>query len=120
MNRVVHFDISVDEPERAITFYRDAFGWDIKKWEGPVDYWLVSTGTGQPGIDGGIARRKENETTIVTISVASVDDTLQRIEHAGGTIIQPKTSIQEVGYVAYCRDTEGNIFAIMEEDASAP
>ncbi|UCC12890.1 MAG: VOC family protein [candidate division WOR-3 bacterium] len=120
MNRVVHFDISVDEPQRAITFYRDAFGWSIEKWDGPIDYWLVKTGNGEPGIDGGIAQRKENETTIVTIGVTSIDDALDKIENAGGTVIQPKTSVRKVGYVAYCRDTEGNIFAIMEEDASAP
>ena len=120
MNRVIHFDISADEPQRAISFYRDVFGWNIEKWDGPVDYWLVSTGSDEPGIDGGIAQRKENEATIMTISVVSIDDALQRIERAGGTVIQPKTSIQKVGYVAYCRDTENNIFAIMEEDASAP
>lgn len=120
MNRVIHFDISADEPERAIKFYRDVFGWSIQKWDGPVDYWLVETGTGRSGIDGGIALRKEHEMTIVTIAVSSVDDALQKIEQAGGTIIQPSTSIKSVGYVAYCRDTEGNIFAIMEEDASAP
>jgi predicted enzyme related to lactoylglutathione lyase len=119
MNRVIHFDISADEPQRAITFYRDVFGWNIQKWDGPVDYWLVRTGSGQPGVDGGIAQRKENETTIVTIAVQSIDDALQKIEHAGGTVIQPKTSVRKVGYVAYCRDTEGNIFAIMEEDVTA-
>lgn len=119
MNRVIHFDISVDEPRRAIAFYRDVFGWEIKKWDGPVDYWLVSTGSRELGIDGGIAQRKENETTIVTISVASIDTALEKIEHGGGTVIQPKTSVRNVGYVAYCRDTEGNIISIMEEDASA-
>jgi len=120
MNRVIHFDISADEPERAITFYRAVFGWNIQKWDGPVDYWLVETGTGRPGIDGGIAHRKEHETTIVTIAVSSVDDALQKIEQAGGTVLQPKTSVRKVGYVAYCKDTEGNIFAVMEEDAFAP
>ena len=120
MNRVIHFDISADEPERAIRFYRDVFGWSIKKWNGPVDYWLVETGAGEPGIDGGIAYRKEHETTIMTIAVTSVDEAVQKIEQTGGTVIQPKTSVSKVGYVAYCKDTEGNIFAIMEEDATAP
>lgn len=34
MNRVVHFEISADDPTRAVNFYTNAFGWEIKKWEG--------------------------------------------------------------------------------------
>jgi len=58
MPRVVHFEFYVDDPERAVKFYQEVFGWKITKWEGPVDYWLVTTGEeGEPGIDGAIARR---------------------------------------------------------------
>lgn len=31
----------------------------------------------------------------------------------------PKTAIPGIGYHAYCQDTEGNVFGIMEEDPSA-
>jgi len=44
MPRVVHFEIHADDPQRAANFYQGVFGWDIKKWEGPEDYWLVTTG----------------------------------------------------------------------------
>lgn len=44
MPRVVHFDISVDDPERAIKFYTEVLGWNISKWEGSIDYWFVNTG----------------------------------------------------------------------------
>ena len=42
--RVIHFEISADNPERAVKFYRKVFDWKIKKWEGPAGYWLVTTG----------------------------------------------------------------------------
>ncbi len=29
MPRVVHFEIPADDPERAIEFYRQVFGWKI-------------------------------------------------------------------------------------------
>ncbi len=59
MKRIVHFDISADDPERAVKFYTDVFGWSVQKWDGPMDYWLVTTGPkDEPGIDGGIAKRK--------------------------------------------------------------
>ena len=44
MPRVVHFEVSADDPERAASFYRDVFGWNFHKWDGPEPYWLVTTG----------------------------------------------------------------------------
>jgi predicted enzyme related to lactoylglutathione lyase len=121
MNRVVHFDISADDPERAVKFYTDVFGWTVQKWDGPVDYWLVSTGLeGEPGIDGGIVKRKmPSETTTNTIEVPSVDEYLKKIGDAGGKIIALKMPIPGVGYLAMCLDTEGNPFGIMEADPDA-
>ena len=43
MLRVIHFEIPVDDPERAVNFYKKVFEWKIDKWEGPEDYWLVNT-----------------------------------------------------------------------------
>ena len=122
MLRVTHFEISVDDPERAIKFYTDAFGWEIKKWEGPMDYWLITTGPeDQPGIDGGLMKREHpGASTTNTIDVPSVDEFISKITEAGGKIVAPKQSIPGVGYFAYCQDTEGNTFGIMEEDTSAP
>ncbi len=31
----------------------------------------------------------------------------------------PKTTLPGVGYLAYCQDTEGNVFGVMQEDRSA-
>ncbi len=41
-NRVVHFEIQADEPERAAAFYRAALGWQIDKidFQG-AEYWMV-------------------------------------------------------------------------------
>jgi predicted enzyme related to lactoylglutathione lyase len=121
MNRVVHFDVSADDPERAVKFYTDVFGWSIQKWDGPTDYWLVTTGEeGEPGIDGGIAKRKMPvESTTNTIDVASVDEFLEKVGEAGGKIIAPKMAIPGVGYFAVCLDTEGNPFGLMEADPDA-
>ena len=120
MPRVIHFEINVDDPERAVRFYKKVFGWKIKKWEGPVDYWLVTTGeASQPGIDGAIMRRMNKGTTYNTIDVPSVDEFMRKIVKAGGKVVSEKTAIPGVGYFAYCADTEGNVFGIMQEDPSA-
>ncbi|UCF78160.1 MAG: VOC family protein [Candidatus Eiseniibacteriota bacterium] len=120
MLRVTHFEIHADEPERAVEFYEKVFGWKIHKWQGPMEYWLVSTGPdGQPGINGGIMRREAGGTTYNTIDVPSVDEFIRKVGEAGGKVKAPKIAVPGVGYMAYCQDTEGNTFGIMEEDSSA-
>lgn len=121
MPRVIHFDISADDPERALRFYRDVFGWKAEKWRGPFDYWLIKTGEpNQPGIDGGLAKRVQPRESITNIiDVTSVDEMAARIVANGGMIIRPKDAIPGVGYLVTCQDTEGNIFAIMQMDESA-
>ena len=121
MPRVVHFEIAIDEPERAVAFYREAFGWQIEKWDGPMDYWLVKTGEpGEMGIDGGLTPRADAAAPIVnTIGVDSVDAYQAKITAAGGNVVMPKSALPGVGYFALCQDTEGNPFGILEPDMSA-
>ena len=119
MLRVTHFEVPADDPERAVAFYRTVFGWKIEKWEGPAEYWLVMTGEGEPGINGGIARRGSVSVTTNTIEVPSVDEFSQKIVQSGGKVVMPKMASPGVGYMAYCVDTEGNLFGIMHADTAA-
>jgi predicted enzyme related to lactoylglutathione lyase len=121
MARIVHFDITAEDVERSITFYENVFGWKFIKWEGPMEYWMVSTGTeDEPGIDGGLSIRESGDARVVnTIGVTSIDDTLEQIVKAGGKIVQPKGPIPGVGYFAQCADTEGTLFGVMESDMNA-
>jgi predicted enzyme related to lactoylglutathione lyase len=120
MPRVIHFEIAADEPERAAKFYSQIFGWKIHKWEGPVNYWLVTTGEGGPGINGALKERPDPAvSTVNTIDIPSLDEFLPRIREHGGKVVMPKRAIPGIGYHAYCQDTECNIFGIMEEDSTA-
>lgn len=121
MPRVIHFEIPADDPQRAISFYESVFGWRFEKWEGPMDYWLVMTGPEEePGIDGGLATRQGTATGFEnTIGVESLDEVLAKIEAQGGRVIRPKAAVPGVGWLAYCEDTEGNRFGLMEDDPTA-
>ncbi|MFN2556305.1 MAG: VOC family protein [Nitriliruptorales bacterium] len=121
MPRVVHFELPAEDLRRAASFYAEVFGWTASNWEGPAQYLLVSTGSdAEPGINGAILRRATPvETTTNIVSVPSVDDYAQRVKGAGGEIVQEKTVIPSVGYVAYCRDPEGNVFGVFEYDQAA-
>lgn len=54
-----------------------------------------------------------------TVAVDSVDGAVEKIVQVGGRVVQEKTAVPGVGYMAYCADIEGNIFGIMEENPSA-
>lgn len=115
--RVVHFEIVVENPERASKFYNEVFGWTINKWDGGEEpYYMASTGeAGTPGIDGGFMSADHfQQKTINTIGVDSVDEFAQKVEANGGTVVAPKMEIPGVGYIAYCKDTEGVVFGIFQ------
>jgi predicted enzyme related to lactoylglutathione lyase len=126
MSRVIHFEIHAGNPQRAIEFYEKLLGWKFQKWEGPVDYWLISTGpSDQPGIDGGLVlRRGEIDGQAVlayvcTVDVSNLDDSVKAALASGGQLALPKMPVPGVGWLAYCKDTEGNIFGMMQSDPSA-
>jgi len=126
MARVVHFEIHADNPERAATFYREVFDWQITKFGGPQDYWLVTTGAdSEPGINGAILQRQGpvNGDSVIayvcTIDVADIDATIAKATTQGATEALPKMTVQGIGWLAYFKDTEGNIFGMLQADRSA-
>ena len=135
MNRPIHFEMHASDTARAAEFYRVVFGWTINEWVVPGAkipdenrYWMVVTGAaGEPGIDGGMVIRRGAPPTdgqavnsfVCTIGVASVDDAVAAVLAAGGTLAVPKMPIKGIGWLAYCRDTEGNLFGVMANDPQA-
>lgn len=126
MPRVIHFEIVADNPERAMKFYKEVFGWEFNKWDGPQDYWLVKTGEdSKPGINGGLTAKTNqgsgNTGGRITnsIDVPSIDEFSNKISMEGGKVLSPKMPIPGVGYLAICEDTEGISFGIIQYDRNA-
>lgn len=126
MPRVTHFEIHAGDPERAIAFYANVFGWHFEKWDGPQDFWFITTGPAdEPGINGGLLpRRGEIDGTailayICTIQVASVDEALAAVNEHGGALAVEKMPVPEGGWLAYAKDPEGNVFGLMERSTSS-
>ncbi len=121
MNRAVHFELSAIDAPRAVAFYETVFGWKSQRWDGPEEYYLMITGEApEPGINGGILRSRDGQPrTVNSIAVESVDDYARKVEAHGGKVVVPKMAIPGVGWLAYCTDTEGNIFGLHQPDSSA-
>ena len=112
MPRVVHFEISATDPERASKFYSSVFNWEIKKWEGAQPYWLVTTGKEGEGINGGIMQG--NPSTVNFVAVDNLDSYVAKVTANKGTVVEARIDIPDVGSIAYCKDTEGNTFGIIQ------
>jgi len=81
-----------------------------------MDYWLCGTGeAGEPGIDGGIVKRSDlghSQSTVNTIQVDSLEESMAKVVERGGKVTSDPTEIPGVGRFANCTDTEGNVFGM--------
>ena len=130
-NRVVHFEIHSSDAEKTIKFYGDLFGRTFEKWPmGNVSYWGIVTApkdSKEPGINGGLVERMGGPPTegqavnafICTVQVENLDEIVNKAVKIGGTVALPKMAIPGMAWLAYCKDNEGNIFGIFQEDKTA-
>ncbi|HJS29287.1 MAG TPA: VOC family protein [Anaerolineales bacterium] len=121
MNRFTHFELASDDLEKTAAFYRDVFGWQVTKWEGPIDYWLITTGDESTrGINGGLMQTDGVfRGTINTLEVEDLDASLGKALAHGAEIALEKHSIPGVGYQAYIKDNSGIIVGIHQADTKA-
>ncbi len=121
MQRPVHFEIHANNPDRAIAFYNGMFDWTFTKWDGPWPYWLIDTGSGM-GINGGLIARQGPQPVegqavnafVITVDVPSCDRAIAQAAELGGSLALEKMEIPGMGWLAYVKDTEGNILGVMQ------
>ncbi len=123
--RIVHFEIPFEDQDRANAFYTKAFNWQLASMPG-MGYTLVTTGpsseeTGptEPGyINGGMLQRQEPITSpVLVIDVGDIDATLAQIGELGGSTVRGREPVGEMGFAAYCTDSEGNLIGLWETAA---
>ena len=125
MPRPIHFEIHAADMDRAQRFYESLFGWEFRPWGD--DYRVIRTGAEGPGIDGGLFRRVGDSprggepvtSWVCTVDVDDVDAYVAKAAAAGGAVAVEKMAVPGVGWLAYVKDSEGNIFGMMQEDRAA-
>ncbi|NHZ61950.1 VOC family protein [Massilia genomosp. 1] len=129
MSRAVHFEIQASDPQATIDFYQRLFGWSFNKWAGG-EYWMVHTGPeDQPGINGGLLPRRgpppESQAAVnafvITVDVEDIDASLAKAASGSphGVVCVPKAAVPGIGWLAYLKDPDGNIFGMMQADITA-
>ena len=118
-NALNWFEISVSDINRAKKFYETIFGIEMQLQEmmgmqmaffptedmnGKVSGSLVQGPMHKPGVDGAKLYLNGNPDLAIAAS---------KIEKAGGKLVMPKTKItDEIGFMAFFIDTEGNNVAL--------
>ncbi|MFA5869458.1 MAG: VOC family protein [Candidatus Bathyarchaeia archaeon] len=122
MNEIVHFEIPVDDLERAQKFYETAFGWQMNYMK-EMDYTMVQTTEvdekqtpKKPGaINGGMMKRGGDvKSPVVTIDVADIDAAIVKVEKNGGKALGKKMVVGDMGWSAYFKDPEGNVIGLWQ------
>jgi len=113
-NPVVWFEIAATDLERAKKFYSEVFQLEMQYVDMPDSpmYMMGSGEDGAAGAGGALVKSVDNvPSTSGTMVYFYCDDVAvesARVEAAGGTLIVPKTSLGEFGFMAIFIDTEGN------------
>jgi predicted enzyme related to lactoylglutathione lyase len=73
----------------------------------------------EPGaINGAITERKgEIKAPIIVITVASIDESLNKVAEAGGKVVEGKQTVENMGHYAYVADPDGNVISLWENIA---
>jgi predicted enzyme related to lactoylglutathione lyase len=118
-NSLNWFEICVTDIARAKKFYQAIFNVTLEDWNlpgllmavfpsvpgnGKATGALVQSESHKPSMDGAVIYLNADPDLSLVLS---------RIEPNGGTILMPKTLItEEIGYMAFFSDTEGNRMAL--------
>jgi uncharacterized protein len=122
--KVVHFEIPFDDGDRARKFYGDTFGWQLIPVP-DMSYTMVMTGPSEPEkgptepgfINGGMFERSAEfpgKTATIVIDVPGIDETLRKVEAAGGKAMTGRMPVGDMGFASYFTDPEGNLIGLWE------
>lgn len=117
INRVTHFEIPCNDPDRTMSFFANVFGWAFQQL-GKEEYWIAFSGDeNSAGINGAFSKKRDPAQPVVnSIRVENMEETMTNIISQGGDIVVPKMPVPGVGYLAYFKDPDGNIHGIWQED----
>ena len=108
--------IPVSDMDRAVAFYGEVFGMKLEPqpFGGGIMAFLPGDPE-RPGATGMLWKGGDDEQpgsggpTIYFGFDGKFDETLARVEKAGGAVVDGKSQIGQYGFVAHVRDSEGNV-----------
>lgn len=118
----MHFEIPVDDLERARKFYRSVFGWKTRSMP-DMDYTMVQTTevgkdrmpVERGAINGGMMKRgRVVSAPVITVEVDDIGAAISKAERQGGKLALGKQTVGDMGFSAYVKDSEGNLIGLWQ------
>lgn len=124
MNPITHFEIPAKSKEESKKFYEDVFGWKYVDMD-EMNYTVVHTSEvdeenmpTMPGaVNGGMMTAEDNGglNPVLVVYVPNLEDSVAKIEEAGGEIIMPKTKVGDMGFYLRFKDTAGVVMGLWQD-----
>jgi len=118
-NALNWFEIATKDLDRARKFYEQVFGITMESMDMPNIEMRMFPGEGMNGKVGGALVKSDMhkpsaEGALIYLNAnPDLSDALSRVVAAGGKVLMPKTHISDdIGYMAFFSDTEGNSVAM--------
>lgn len=117
---LVWVELHAADPESAIRFYRDLFGWRSQEMQAPgMTYRVLSVAFGdqQQGAFGGVAQlqgEQEEARWVPYFAVADADAVVAAVQDNGGTVRMPAADVPDVGRIAWLEDPGEAVFAVLK------
>lgn len=118
-NVVVWADIPVLDLERARKFYSYLLGTPVEDMPGVSSVAILRSSGEQDPMDvsadlamGWGVPSTTQGTTIYLSSMGDIDGMLSRATEAGGAVLSEKAFMENIGWVAFIKDSEGNRIGI--------
>ena len=122
-NPVIHFEVIGKDGDKLKSYYSELFGWEINS-DNPMNYGTIGDGQGKgpggEGIGGGIASAPDGYEGHVTfyVSVASVQDALDKAVSLGGEAMFGPEKIMDMMILGQFKDPEGHVIGLINTDPS--
>ena len=116
-NPFVHVELQTKELDKAKKFYQGIFDWrfeDMPMGNG-MSYTGINVGEGtgggmwtNPAAPNGPAH------WLAYVNVDNIDATVDKVRSLGGTVVQPKTEVAEMGWYSVITDPSGAMLGLWQ------
>jgi predicted enzyme related to lactoylglutathione lyase len=109
-------ELTTTDPAAAGQFYGKLFGWSVKDMGAAMGHYLMAN-VGEHGVAGIMSNPPDAPAMPPHwgsyVTVASVEQTLEKATSLGGKVLMPGMDIPGVGRMAVLQDPQGAVLSVM-------
>jgi uncharacterized protein len=114
-------ELSSPDPDGSAAFYRDVLGWSATEPGGAETGGYRMFQCDGKNVAGLMGHTQEGQPTAwaTYVSVADADETAQKVQAAGGTLMMGPVDVMDLGRMAMFADPTGAVFGVWQPKAFA-